>query len=81
MPRYFFNTDDGHAFSDEEGTELADLTATRLAAIQLTGQILKDEKEAFWRTGEWHLHVSDESGSVLFRLDVAASEGIGRSDA
>lgn len=76
MPRYFFNIKDQPA-PDKEGTALADLSAVRLAALELTGETLKHEGEAFWRTGRWHLDVSDESGAVLFSIEVAAtgSEG------
>ena len=73
MPRYFFNTRNGHNFPDHEGTDLDDLSAARLAALRFAGEILKEEGEDFWRTSEWHLDVSDESGSVLFSVDVSAS--------
>lgn len=73
MPRYFFNTQNGRLFVDEEGTELPDLSAARAAAVRLAGEVLRDEGEAFLCTSAWHLDVADETGSVLFSLDVLAS--------
>lgn len=73
MPRYFFNTNGLGSFSDQDGSELADLQAACSEASRLAGEILKYEGEAFWQIREWHLDVSDESGSVLFSLDISAS--------
>ena len=74
MPKYFFHIHDGQTFPDEEGTELADLAAARLEAVQLTGQMLKDDSQAFWNGEDWRVQVTDEAGMTLFTLHFMAVE-------
>ena len=72
MPKYFFHIHDGQSFPDEEGTDLANLAAARLEAIQLTGQMLKDDSGAFWNGEDWRVQVTDEAGMTLFTLHFMA---------
>jgi len=74
MPRYFFEVHDGTFFPDSEGTELADLPAARIAAVELAGGLLRDGAEAFWRGHNWRVDVKDRSGAVLFALHFHATQ-------
>jgi hypothetical protein len=47
MPRYFIHVHDGTSMIDDEGTELPDLTAARLAAVRLSGELLRDHPDQF----------------------------------
>jgi hypothetical protein len=42
MPRYFFHIHDGTLAPDDTGTELPDIAAAQSAALQTSGEIIKD---------------------------------------
>ncbi len=68
MPRFFFNVHDAKNLRDTEGIELPDCQAARVAAIRLSGEILKDEAGSIVDGGDWHLEVTDEAGLILFQM-------------
>ena len=72
VPRYFFHTQDGRAFHDEEGTPLPNDESARIEAARVMGQLLNEHPSGVWRDEEFRLTVTDEVGVVLFVLDVAA---------
>lgn len=72
MPRYFFDVHDGVSIIDDEGTELADEHAARIAAAQLAGRLLADHPSHFWDGGEWRIVVRGERGAKLFGLAFVA---------
>ncbi|MDB5426484.1 MAG: hypothetical protein JWR47_3116 [Phenylobacterium sp.] len=72
MPRYFFHTEDGRRFPDEEGTELADAAAARDEAAAIFGELLKERPQDLWRGGGLRLTVTDETGLILYVLDMNA---------
>ena len=74
MPRYFFDITDIATRVDEEGEELEGVNAARIAAVQLSGELLKDAPDRFWGVGEWSCSVRDDTGLVLFVLHFFASE-------
>lgn len=74
MPRFFFDITDVETRTDEHGEELEGLNAARLAAVRLSGEILKDMPDRFWSVGEWSCSVRDEDGLVLFVLHFFATE-------
>ena len=41
MPRYYFHSEDGRRFPDEEGTELPSDDAARLEAVRVLGELLR----------------------------------------
>ena len=45
MPRYHFGSVDGHRERDEEGTELPNIEAARVAAIKYAGEVLQSDPE------------------------------------
>ena len=72
MPRYYFHIEDHERFLDEEGTVLDDLTAARVEAVRVAGEMLRDHADAFWDLGEWRVVVTDERQATLFALSFQA---------
>jgi uncharacterized protein DUF6894 len=72
MPRYFFHVHDGGSVPDDLGLTLPDLDAARIAAIELSREILRsDVIEPFQDHTSWRIEVSNspEIGSLpLFVL-------------
>jgi hypothetical protein len=77
MPRFFFDISDGIDIADvpdDEGMELEGLNAARIAAVRLSGELLKSYPDRFWSVGQWNCTVRDESGLILFVLHFYAQE-------
>lgn len=74
MWRFDFNVLDGTQPIDEIGTELPDRPAARLAAVQLAGEILKDDPTCVALGDDWRIEVMDEAGLVLFQLRLVLVE-------
>ncbi len=72
MQRYFFHTQDGQSFHDADGTLLADDDAARVEAARVLGQLVNEHPSHIWRDDQFHIVVTDESGLVLFQLELAA---------
>lgn len=72
MPRYFFHSDDGHAFHDDEGTLLPDGAAARIEAARVLGQMVNERPAAVWKDDLLRITVTDEHGLILFSLDLTA---------
>lgn len=75
MPRYFFSCEGAQTFTDQQGTELADLRCAWIQAIENAGQVLKDHAQSFLNNPQWRMRVTDERGGVLFTLHFNAEEG------
>jgi hypothetical protein len=58
MPRYFFDTKDGHCVRDPEGSILPDAQAARREGLSLLGELLRDQGESFWDTGHFSVIVT-----------------------
>jgi hypothetical protein len=75
MPRYFFHISDGASLYDP-GTELPDIAAARTAALQTSGEIIKQASmETLWRGIPWEMKVTDgplPEGRTLFVLRFSA---------
>lgn len=69
MPRYFFTIFDGRGYVDTEGTELADLNAAQVYAIQYAGEVILNEAPRIGIHSNWHLEVTDKDGCIILRLD------------
>lgn len=80
MPRYFFDIEDVELRRDEEGEELEGLNAARIAAVTLSGELLRSFPDRFWSVGQWQCSCRDERGLVLFVLHFFAADAaaIGR---
>jgi hypothetical protein len=72
MPRYYFHVKDGRDLPDLDGTELADITAARQAAVTLSGEILRDGiGDTLWSGIPWEIQVTDSprgQGHEFFSL-------------
>ena len=68
MPRYFFNTADGHRDVDTEGLELPDHAAARIAAIRHAGAIMEHEPDVLWDGRDFRVEVTDERRLLLFTI-------------
>jgi hypothetical protein len=73
MTRYFFHTNDGEEFEDEVGTELATIQDARTQAVRTMAETVRDEARNFWQTANFRLTCMDETGLVLFILDLNAA--------
>jgi hypothetical protein len=73
MPRYFFNVRDGLDISDHDGTVLPGIKEARAAAITAAGEAIQDLGPQFWESHhEWQMHVTDESGATVCKLNFSA---------
>jgi hypothetical protein len=72
MLRYYFHVKDGHHSADLEGTEFEDLRAARTAAIELSGEMIREGiGETLWEGIPWEIRVTDAAGGEgreFFRL-------------
>jgi len=73
MPRYFFNTRDGHCVRDNAGEILADDAAARREGLAVLGEILRYQDESFWNTGEFSVIVLDENARHVVTLTTRAT--------
>lgn len=73
MPRYFFNVHDGHSEHDTEGTELTGVDAARVLAVQLAGEVLRDDAHRQSRGETWCLEVLSEAGGIVCSVNVSVS--------
>lgn len=74
MPRYYFHTESGDQSLDDEGMDLPSHQTARVEAARLLGEMLKDNAHEFWAKKSLKLIVTDESGLILFALDLSAVE-------
>ncbi|MEW5687968.1 MAG: hypothetical protein AB1942_23885 [Pseudomonadota bacterium] len=70
MPLYRFNTRDGVSYDDPNGLELPDIEAAGVEAVRYMAELLRDESEEVWRTGELTLTIADATGAELCSLTV-----------
>jgi hypothetical protein len=68
MPLYLFNTRDGVSFEDHNGLELPDIDAAGVEAVRYMAELLRDESDEVWRTGELTLTIADATGAELCAL-------------
>lgn len=77
MSRYFFHIHNGDPVLDDVGLELPDILAARIAAIELSGEILKhDLTDPFLPHVFWQIEVSDSpelGGRSLFILQFSVA--------
>ncbi|THD80982.1 MAG: hypothetical protein E7812_06145 [Phenylobacterium sp.] len=75
MARYFFNTVDGRRYPDEDGADLPDMTAVRAKATRIIGELLKEQPQDLWDTGQLRLEVADEAGAEVLVVEVSLTGG------
>jgi uncharacterized protein DUF6894 len=78
MPRYFFNIENRHSETDDEGVELAGPGAARGAAVVFAGECLRDTPELVGDGGRLVVEVRDETGAVLLTVTAQAEDPAAR---
>ncbi len=68
MTRYFFHSQDGHAFRDREGLELVDLAQAEREAILSLGEMIRDRADELLGRLPFRIIVTDSSQNVLFSV-------------
>lgn len=73
MPRYNIEVRTASHVATSVPIEAADLTALRIELAKLVGELLKDHAMQIWVDEDWRVDVTDESGLILFVMEVSAS--------
>jgi len=73
MERYHFHTKDGRCLADKEGALLSNVGAAKDIAVQVLCDSLKNNSKMFWETSEFSVVVTDDSGLMLFTVDLSAN--------
>lgn len=72
MPLYFFDVHNGVIHEDDTGTECSNLRAAQSAAVQLSGELLRESPEEYRSTASWIVRVRDAAGCIVFSLRLQA---------
>ena len=70
MPLYHFHVASGRRLTDGDGFELPNDKAAHLEAIRFAGEMLRDQPDVLWDTGQWRVEVCDEQNALLFTVIV-----------
>ncbi len=73
MPVYHFDVHDGVCLPEPTAHLLLDLATAKREAIGLSGHMIRELGDEFWKGNEWRLEVTDEHGLVLFALTFFAT--------
>jgi hypothetical protein len=73
--RFYFQTEDGRCYPDENGTELPDVASACIEASTVLGSFLQEKPREFWAHDNLSLKVSDQTGLVLFTLNLSVTLG------
>lgn len=71
MPRYFFETSGGVDRPTKAEADLPDVRAAEVEAVRALGELLTDDGTEFWTEEVVTMTVADETGLILFRLDLS----------
>ena len=72
MPRFFFHTEDGECFPDDEGVVLATIADAKRVAVQVLCDALKGRPQELWHTGAFRLICQNEDHLTLFHIEMTA---------
>ena len=72
MPRYFFHVREDSELEDDHGIVLPDEHAAKRHGVMMLGQILRDEPQAFWASGQIRVTATKDDGGVLYTLETTA---------
>ena len=70
MSSFFFDLTGGPVAE----TDLPNVHEAKREATRYLGEVIRDQGEKFWVTGDLILTVSDENGLVLFTLEVVGND-------
>lgn len=73
MPRFFFHTQDGTIYRDEEGTVLADMKTASATALQVLSEHIQTWPGDFWKHDGLEVQVVDDDGLHLLTLTISAT--------
>lgn len=68
MPRYFFDVVDHGRENDEEGMDLPDNAAARVAAITYAGSVIHNEPDLLDGATPLRIEVTDDSGKPVCKI-------------
>lgn len=74
MPRYFFHSEDGRRYPDEDGTDLPDVETARLKATLIMAELLKEQPIDFLHTGRLRVRVTDSGGETVILLETSVAD-------
>lgn len=72
MPFYNFEVRTPSHVMVTQGTELPDSTAARIEAAQRIGMLLTAHAGQIWVDQDWQIDVTDDSGLILWTIQVSA---------
>lgn len=70
VSRYFFYTENGECFRDDEGVELAGLDDAKDQALDFLCETLRGCHSKLWQTGDFRVIVKDGQGLTLFVIEM-----------
>ena len=76
MPQFYFNVHDGKDLIDDQGLEFPNADSAREAAVCLFGLVLKEDASLVACGAGRRMEVTDQAGSVLFRLGVTIEASV-----
>lgn len=72
MPVYNFAVRTPSHVMLTESIDLQDSTAARIEAARRVGELLNDHAGQIWVDQDWQMDVTDESGLILYMIQVSA---------
>ena len=72
MPAFFFNVQGDHA--PGEAVELPSIAEAKATAIRYAARLLSNSATTFWDSGQLSISVTDQSGLILFTIEVLGNE-------
>jgi Domain of unknown function (DUF6894) len=72
VPAFFFNVQGDHP--TEEAVELPSIAEAKATAIRYAARLLSDSATTFWESGQLSISVTDQSGLILFTIDVLGND-------
>lgn len=71
MARFYFNSEDGECFRDQEGTDLPDLAAAERDGIKIFGELVLNDPELFLTTETFRIIIQDQQRLTLYVIETS----------
>jgi hypothetical protein len=72
MSKYFFHTDDGRCYPDQDGVRLPSVAAAKDRAVLTLCEMLREHRAQFIADRSMRIVVTDDTGLMLFEFEVFA---------
>ena len=72
MPQFYFNLRDEKHLADDKGTDFPNVEAAQRAAVEATGEALRDAAKDFWNAPQMEMQVTDVTGASVCTVTVTA---------